>query len=123
MLTAPSLLIVDAGPAAPFCADQPAPVWQIEECVQEDTDSRRDLEGCIARVADGDQLALAELYDQLAPAVFGVARRVLRDPSQAEEVTQEVFTEVWRLATRFDAERGSVRTWATTIAHRRSVDR
>jgi RNA polymerase sigma-70 factor (ECF subfamily) len=82
-----------------------------------------DPSGCIARVAEGDQAAFASLYDLLAPSVFGVVRRVLRDPSQAEEVTQEVFVEIWRLAARFDPARGSVRTWAVTIAHRRAVDR
>jgi RNA polymerase sigma-70 factor, ECF subfamily len=90
-------------------------VWQSTECV--------DPEACIAKVAAGDQAAFSTLYDLLAPSVFGVVRRVLRDPSQAEEVTQEVFVEIWRLAARFDPQRGSVRTWAVTIAHRRAVDR
>jgi RNA polymerase sigma-70 factor, ECF subfamily len=82
-----------------------------------------DLTSLIASAADGDRSAFATLYDALAPTVYGVARRVLRDPSQAEEVAQEVFVEIWRLATRFDPTRGSVRTWAVTIAHRRAVDR
>ncbi len=90
-------------------------VWQSTGCV--------DPETSIAKVAAGDQAAFATLYDELAPSVFGVVRRVLRDPSQAEEVTQEVFVEIWRLAARFDPQRGSVRTWAVTIAHRRAVDR
>jgi RNA polymerase sigma-70 factor, ECF subfamily len=77
----------------------------------------------IASVANGDQAAFASLYDVLAPTIFGVVRRVLRDGSQAEEVTQEVFVEIWKQAARFDAGRGSVRTWAVTIAHRRAVDR
>ncbi|WP_246088140.1 ECF RNA polymerase sigma factor SigK [Nocardioides albertanoniae] len=76
----------------------------------------------IAAVAGGDLDAFGRLYDALAPLVFGVARRVVRDPSRAEEVTQEVFTEVWRHAARFDPARGSVRTWVLTIAHRRAVD-
>jgi RNA polymerase sigma-70 factor (ECF subfamily) len=82
-----------------------------------------DLTTYIARVASGDQAAFASLYDVLAPTVFGVVRRVLRDPSQAEEVTQEIFVEIWKQATRYDAERGGVRTWAVTIAHRRAIDR
>ena len=81
------------------------------------------LAGLMAQVADGDQTAFAQVYDRLAPAVFGVARRVLRDPAQAEEVAQEVFVEMWRQASRFDGTRGSVRTWAVTISHRRAVDR
>jgi RNA polymerase sigma-70 factor, ECF subfamily len=74
-------------------------------------------------VARGDQAAFAALYDELAGIVHGVVRRVLRDPSQSEEVTQEVFVEVWRTATRFDPERGSARTWVLTMAHRRAIDR
>ena len=58
-----------------------------------------------------------------APLVYGVSKRVLHDPSYAEEVTQEVFLEIWRQAPRFDGSRGSVRAWAATIARRRAVDR
>lgn len=99
------------------CVSRRPPVWQIVRCVESD------LERCIARVADGDHAAFATLYDQLSPTVYGVIRRVVRDPAQAEEVTQEAFVEIWRQAARFDASRASVRTWAVTIAHRRAVDR
>jgi RNA polymerase sigma-70 factor, ECF subfamily len=74
-------------------------------------------------VARGDQAAFTALYDSLAGIVHGVIRRVLRDPSQSEEVTQEVFVEVWRTATRFDPDRGGARTWVLTMAHRRAIDR
>jgi RNA polymerase sigma-70 factor, ECF subfamily len=73
--------------------------------------------------ANGDQRAFAELYDLVAPEVFGLIRKVLRDPAQSQEVAQEVMVEVWRSATRFDPERGNARTWIMTIAHRRAVDR
>jgi RNA polymerase sigma-70 factor (ECF subfamily) len=92
-------------------------VWQIGARVNDDP------EVLVALVAGGDQAAFATLYDHLAPAVFGVVRRVLRDPAQSEEVTQEVFVELWRQAGRFDAGRASVKTWAVMIAHRRAVDR
>jgi RNA polymerase sigma-70 factor, ECF subfamily len=81
------------------------------------------LESLVAGVVSGDERAFAGLYDVLAPSVFGIARRVVRNPALAEEVTQEVFVELWRSASRHDAARGSVRTWALTIAHRRAVDR
>lgn len=71
----------------------------------------------------GDQAAFGQLYDQLAPVVFGVVLKVVRDPAQSEEVAQEVFVELWRLATRYDGTRGSVMSWAATMAHRRAVDR
>lgn len=81
------------------------------------------LEDLIAQVARGDRDAFEAVYRQLAAPVYGLIRRVLRDPAQSEEVTQEVMVELWRTATRFDPARGSVRTWALTLAHRRAVDR
>lgn len=77
----------------------------------------------IQRVGRGDQAAFAELYDATAPLVHGVVRRIVRDPAHSEEVTQEVFVELWRIAPRFDADRGTVSAWVATIAHRRAVDR
>ncbi len=81
------------------------------------------LEELLGRAARGDQPAFAALYDATASHVFGTVLRVVRDPAQSEEVTQEVFVDVWRHAARFDAEVGSARTWILTMAHRRAVDR
>lgn len=77
----------------------------------------------IKRVQQGDQDAFGDLYDTLAPTVFGAVKRVLRDPAMSEEVTQEVFVELWRTADRFDSGRATVQAWAVTIARRRAVDR
>lgn len=82
-----------------------------------------DLMSLMQLVQAGDDAAFATLYDQLAGAVFGTVKRVLRDPAMSEEVTQEVFVELWRTAARFDPARASVSTWAITIARRRAVDR
>jgi RNA polymerase sigma-70 factor, ECF subfamily len=81
------------------------------------------LEGLLGLVAGGDEPAFAELYRRVAPAVFGLVTKVVRDPAQAEEVTQEVFVELWRTAPRFDPARGAARSWIMTCAHRRAVDR
>ena len=81
-----------------------------------------DVNVLVRKVARGDSDAFESLYDVLGAAVFGVARRVVRDPSRAEDVAQEVFLEVWRKAPSFDDTRGSAKTWIMTIAHRRAVD-
>jgi RNA polymerase sigma-70 factor (ECF subfamily) len=101
-------LPVTAGSAADAIAPAPPP------------DVLADL---VRRAGRGDQAAFAECYDRLSATVHGVVLKVVRDPAQAEEVTQEVFVEMWRQATRFDSGRGSVRSWIVTMAHRRAVDR
>jgi len=80
-------------------------------------------EDLLERVATGDQAAFSELYDQIAPRVLGLIRRLLKDHAQSEEVTQEVFLEIWQNATRFDSKKGGASTWIMTMAHRRAVDR
>lgn len=77
----------------------------------------------LTRTAQGDHDAFEAVYDQVAPTVFGTVRRVVRDPCLSEEVTQEVFIEIWRTASRFNANKGSPIAWVATIAHRRAVDR
>lgn len=77
----------------------------------------------LRQVARGDEQAFEALYDQVSARVYGLAKRVLRDPAQAEEVAQEALVEVWRTAARFDATRGSATSWILTITHRRAVDR
>jgi RNA polymerase sigma-70 factor, ECF subfamily len=82
-----------------------------------------DPDDMLRRVALGDEAAFAAFYDHIAARVFGLVKRVLRDPAQAEEVTQEALVEMWRTAARFDRAKGTATSWALTIAHRRAVDR
>jgi RNA polymerase sigma-70 factor (ECF subfamily) len=81
------------------------------------------LASLLARVAKGDQAAFAALYDRVAGQVLGMARAVIRDPQQAEEVMQEALLDVWRTASRFDPASGSASGWVMMLAHRRAVDR
>lgn len=82
-----------------------------------------DIDNLMRLVAAGDRDAFTALYDAVAPRVYGLIRRVLRDSALAEEVAQEALVEVWRTAARFDPSRGSAAGWIFTIAHRRAVDR
>jgi len=81
------------------------------------------LEDLLASVAQGDQESFSSVYDAVIGAVLGVARRVVRDPAQSEEVAQEVMLDVWRTAARFRPDKGSAMTWVLTMAHHRAVDR
>ncbi len=82
-----------------------------------------DLVALLRSSARGDRAAFAGVYDATAARVHGLVLRVVRDRAQAEEVTQEVFLEVWRTASRYDPARGSAFAWVLTIAHGRAVDR
>jgi RNA polymerase sigma-70 factor (ECF subfamily) len=76
----------------------------------------------LARIQAGDELALGAVYDQHAPLVYGLARRVTRDDHLAQDITQEVFTYLWELPDRVDLSRGSLRSYLAVVAHRRAVD-
>ena len=77
----------------------------------------------IARIEARDADALAALYDRHAPRLLGLAQRILGAGGEAEEVVQEVFLYVWRAASTFDPERGSVLAWLLVAARSRAIDR
>jgi RNA polymerase sigma-70 factor, ECF subfamily len=89
----------------------------------EASESSESSDVLLQRVARADRDAFEKVYDRLSSVVYGTIRRVLRDPAQSEEVTQEVFVEIWRTAAKFDPTRGAATTWVVTMAHRRAVDR
>ena len=82
-----------------------------------------ELDALLRQVASGDSAAFADVYDLTKTRVYGLVTRVLRDPGYGEETTQEVYLEVWRTASRYDAAKGSALAWLLTMAHRRAVDR
>jgi RNA polymerase sigma-70 factor (ECF subfamily) len=83
----------------------------------------RTLAELLELVADDQVDAFAEFYQRSSPRVMAIAKSVLRDSHQADEVTQEVYLEIWQHAGSFDASLGSASSWISRIAHSRSVDR
>jgi len=79
--------------------------------------------GLLARIAVGDQSALAEFYDASSAKVFGLAMKILGDRAAAEEATLDVYTQVWRRISTYDAERGTPGSWLMTLAKHRAIDR
>ena len=77
----------------------------------------------LARVSGGDAAALRTLYDVCAGRAMSIAYRVLASRSEAEEVVQETFVQVWRQAATYDASRGGAMAWIATIVRSRALDR
>jgi RNA polymerase sigma-70 factor (ECF subfamily) len=94
--------------------------------VQRDSPARRRPERAelrlAARLRDGDPDALAEIYREYGATTFGYLLRILRDRGAAEDVQQQVYTEVWRRAREYDPERAGMLTWTMTITRSRAID-
>ena len=81
------------------------------------------LAALVARVAKGDQTALATLYDETSALVYGLALRILRDQYAAEDVTIDVYAQVYRQVSSYDANRGTPSAWLVTLTRSRALDR
>ncbi len=86
-------------------------------------DIRPDSAGLMRRIASGDAAALSDLYDLSSRHVYGICLKVLRNSADAEEVTLDVYTQAWRQASRFDADRGEPLAWLLMLARSRAIDR
>jgi RNA polymerase sigma-70 factor (ECF subfamily) len=80
------------------------------------------LDEVIRRVASADQGALGELYDATSSGVFGLILRIVNDFSAAEEITIDVYSQVWRLAPTYSRDKGSPLTWLLMLARSRAID-
>ena len=86
-------------------------------------DDRRADQSALERIAAGDHDALAELYDRHARPIYSLALRILQNQADAEDIVQEVVSQAWRQASRYDATRGNVAAWLLTLARSRAIDR
>jgi len=77
----------------------------------------------LERMAHGDHEALAELYDRHGRLVFSLALRILRDQSDAEDIVQDVFSQAWRQAARYESSRGNPVAWLLNLTRSRAIDR
>jgi RNA polymerase sigma-70 factor, ECF subfamily len=80
-------------------------------------------ESVLTRIAQGDPRAVRECIEQYGGLVWAIARRLTRSRADAEDAVQDIFTDVWRSAARFDSAQGSEKVFITTIARRRLIDR
>jgi RNA polymerase sigma-70 factor, ECF subfamily len=80
-------------------------------------------QACVSKVGDGDESALGVLYDETKSMVYGLALRLLGNPEDAEEVTLDVYAQVWKTAKSFNSQRGTVTAWLMLLTRSRSVDR
>lgn len=76
----------------------------------------------LEQVRQGDQSAMAEVFDRYSRTVYSVAMRILKDPGHAEDVMQEVFFQVWRYPDQFVPGRGSLGAWLVVVARNRAID-
>jgi RNA polymerase sigma factor (sigma-70 family) len=100
-----------------WCPDR-----SIPEATTGDAMAAADERQIRQRLAAGDETVLGDVYDRFAPLVYGLALRVTRSREAAEDVTQEVFVFLWERPLAFDPERGGLRGWLRTLAHRRAVE-
>lgn len=104
--------------------DQPNPNGEAERSPHRTAANARDVDdmGLLTRIQSGDQGAMAAFFDRYSTMVYSVALRVLKDSSEAEDVMQEIFVQVWRNPGAFISGRGSLGGWVVAVARNRAID-
>jgi RNA polymerase sigma factor (sigma-70 family) len=75
------------------------------------------------RIAQGDRLSLSRLYGRYARIIYGLAFKSLRSVEESEEVVLDVFAQIWRIAQRYDPQKGKADSWIFLLARSRILDR
>jgi RNA polymerase sigma-70 factor (ECF subfamily) len=91
--------------------------------VTPDGDAGAEQTRLLAAMARGDKAALTGLYDALARPLYSLAFRVTNDATEAQDIVQDVFLQMWNKASTFESSRGSVFGWAATLTRNRAIDR
>lgn len=97
--------------------------FQTEDLGQPTSDREKRWREYLGQIVGGDAQSLARLYEECAAALFGLALKTMKNEADAEEIILEVFEQVWRTASSFDAARGGVWRWLVLIARSRALDR
>jgi RNA polymerase sigma-70 factor, ECF subfamily len=105
----------------PFEVKLPAFLF-FEKLVSDPENQERDIE-LLRQIAAGDRTAFGEFYDRHAVLMFSVASRILNDPSDAEDVLQEAFVQIWEKAANFDPKLGRPSSWAAILVRNKAIDR
>lgn len=97
-------------------------MWFLSAAIARQSGSHAD-QTALDRMAGGDHDALAELYDRYGGLLYSLALRILRDTGDAEDVVQDVFSQAWRQASRYQSTRGNVVAWLMNLTRSRAIDR
>ena len=95
---------------------------QVNRMADGKTSAVADDSALLQRIRQGDQTAMAEVFDRYGRAVYSVALRILKDSGHAEDVMQEIFFQIWRNSDSFVQGRGSLGAWLVVVARNRSID-
>jgi RNA polymerase sigma-70 factor (ECF subfamily) len=110
------------GPAGKVAIARPRLSMELaEQTAGEDRNQQQ--AGLLAAMARGEKAALSALYDQLSGPLYSLAYRMLADPTEAQDLIQDIFLQAWRTAGSYDPGRGSVFSWLATLVRNRAIDR